>query len=67
MMIKITTSAGRAKEDPEKAVIPAITFVSTSHKAIDNQIGNAGIMGFAISLGWWDWYLYLGVFKYHLP
>jgi hypothetical protein len=39
---------GRAKADPEKAVLPAIVWCKS-------QVEH--VTGYAICLGWWDWYI----------
>lgn len=48
----ITFGAGREKDDPEKAVLPALIFCV---QEID------GKRGAALSIGWWDFYARVAV------
>lgn len=43
-------TCGRAKDDPEKAVLPALIFTAKT---------DGGISAYALSLGWWDFHITL--------
>jgi hypothetical protein len=45
MMERFRIRYGKARKDPEKAVLPALVYTS---------IGGDGITVRAISIGWWD-------------
>jgi len=44
--MKVNFHAGRHPGDGEKAVLPALVYVSGE---------DAAFKGFLIALGWWDW------------
>jgi len=47
----ITWRIGRKKNDPEKCVLPTITFVNTNHSSLEALRQP----GFVLAIGWWDW------------
>lgn len=49
-MIKTKLRFYRDKDDPEKAVLPAILYVSTSHPEFNNPY----CRGFCLVFWWWD-------------
>lgn len=53
-------SAGRGA-DPEKAVFPALIFVSTSPHT-NAPYYQLGVRGFGLALGWWHWSVKMNVF-----
>lgn len=50
---------GRDKHEPEKAVLPAIIFVS-SHSYPEF---NGYVKGCMIAVGWWDWSIKIALYK----
>ncbi len=45
---------GRGKEDPEKAVLPTIVFISSDHTEYDDVRENHKAI--YLFLCWWDYY-----------
>lgn len=45
---------GRAADDPEKAILPAILYCNADHAFFSEHRQR----GFAIAIGWWDFYLF---------
>lgn len=44
---------GRTPDDSEKMVLPGIIFANVRHPNFAEN--NAGLNGFLIAAGWWDW------------
>lgn len=42
--------ASRSKDDPEKAVLPAMIWASKTA---------GGLAAYSLSVGWWDWHITL--------
>lgn len=47
-----------APQDPEKAVLPCLIFVSARHP----EFAKYRCGGFSLSLGWWHWGVRLSLF-----
>lgn len=47
----------RDKDEPEKAVLPAIIFISSNH----HSFGDLRMPGFCLCAGWWDYSVTLHV------
>lgn len=60
-MFKFFHRIGRTKEDPEKAVLPCIIFISVNHPEYKEEINlsDFDVSGFGLSFGWWDWSIYI--------
>lgn len=48
---------GSDKQDPEKAVLPAIVFLNAKHP----EFPYPGYIGFIIGIGWWHWSVKFGI------
>ena len=57
--MKIRFRCARDTDDPEKAVIPAVIFISCRHSHFKEYERG----GFALALGWWDWSIRIAIFK----
>jgi len=55
--INIKFIARRAKEDPEKCVLPTIVFINTNHPAFEKGRKK----GFMLVFGWWDFSVKFGM------
>jgi len=57
MSVTIKWKAGSAPDDPERAVLPCIVFISADHP----KFADYGVAGFGLRAGWWRWYIGLNV------
>lgn len=46
--LEIKLRAGRAPKDKEKAILPALIYMSDKQEFVH---------GIGVALGWWDWFL----------
>lgn len=53
----IRLNVKRAKQDPEKCVLPTIVYINTNHSSFGDLRKN----GFMLFIGWWDFSISFGV------
>jgi len=51
--------ASRTPQDPEKAILPTIFWISTNHPSFKDLKRK----GFMFVFGWWDWSIKIGFYK----